>query len=70
MNEEVKSEDAGLDLTLDLTLVLVDQILAMCKESGASVEQCLSAVRACEALLPVSGIASQRDITLYRTIEP
>lgn len=48
-----------------IVFCLIDRILSTCRESGATLEQSIAAVRAVEAILPVSAVRSEKDFTVH-----
>jgi hypothetical protein len=48
----------------NLTGRLINRILNICRESGATLEESLAAVRAAEAILPVCGIRRKTDLVV------
>jgi hypothetical protein len=48
-----------------IVFVLIDRILALLHESGATEEQSLAALRATEAIIPVADFQSRQHLTLH-----
>ena len=43
---------------------LLDGILALCQDSGATLEEAIAAVRAAEAILPTTKIRSKNELVI------
>jgi len=47
-----------------IALVLIEKVLATCRESGATLEESLAALRSAIELLPLVGLQSKTNVTI------
>ena len=47
-----------------IVFCLIDRVLNICRESGATLEESLAALRAAEEIIPLVGLQSKNNVTI------